>query len=200
MQVLAVLLSVVSLASAHFQLESPKPRNNGGMGKDAQTWPCAGPKLIPDTRVAFSSIVNSTLIISFYWDGDNEIFLGVGENPQVFPYKIGEFKAKSGKAYKVPLDFSKVPADVLALDQKLTIQAVCHQKGFDIYQCADFIYDIAPATTTTTTTIPAPTVIATASATSAAATYVAPVQTQLYSSANQFGMGLVSAVAAALFV
>ncbi|KAI9346131.1 hypothetical protein BDR26DRAFT_855901 [Obelidium mucronatum] len=126
---LAFILAAASMASAHFQLESPLPRNNGGNGK-------GGPNMAPDTRVNYSSIVNSTILATFYWDGVNDIYLGSGENPQEFPYKLGSFNAKSGKGYKIPIDLSSVPASVLKI--------ICHQPGnIKLYQCADVIYDIA---------------------------------------------------------
>ncbi|KAI9346132.1 hypothetical protein BDR26DRAFT_855903 [Obelidium mucronatum] len=177
-QTFAFVLATASAVSAHFQLESPLPRNNGGM--DAYT------------RVNYSSIVNSTILATFYWDGVNDIYLGSGENPQEFPYKLGSFNAKSGKGYKIPIDLSSVPASVLKLNEKLTIQIVCHQQGFDLYQCADVVYDIAPPAATTTAAG-----VASTTGGVAVATTVAP--TQILSSARQVGLSA-AAFAAALFI
>ncbi|KAJ3382941.1 L-ascorbate peroxidase 3 [Entophlyctis sp. JEL0112] len=130
----------------------PQPRNVGTM-MTQQQFPCALPILSPQTRVDYSTL-NSSIVLTFYWNGDNEVFLGSGDNPQTYPYKIGSLpNATAGDTYTVELDLSKVPSSVLVPGANLTIQAVCHQPTFDIYQCADVIYDIGETQTTAVTAI-----------------------------------------------
>ncbi|KAJ3280041.1 hypothetical protein HDU79_012060 [Rhizoclosmatium sp. JEL0117] len=148
------------------------------------------PLTAPSTRINYSSIANASIVLAFYWNGSNDIHLGAGDNPQVFPYKIGSLaNATMGQTYTVPLDLSKVPADYLVTGGKYTIQVVCRQPKFDIYQCADIIYDIAPKTIAAATAT-APLVIATA----APASSVAPVtpETKLYSAASTAGLAVLS--------
>ncbi|KAJ3011638.1 UNVERIFIED_CONTAM: hypothetical protein HDU68_001597, partial [Siphonaria sp. JEL0065] len=157
----------------YFEMLFPIPRNVGDMmGPNSQSiFPCAGPNKAPVSRVNWTSLKDSSIVLTFYWDGSNDIYLGFGENPQAFPYKIGALaNAQSGQTYTVPLDLSSVPANLLTQDAKFTVQVVCHQLKEDIYQCADFTNDVAvapatsqvplPSTTTTTTTNIQPTTTA----------------------------------------
>ncbi|KAJ3279359.1 hypothetical protein HDU79_000681 [Rhizoclosmatium sp. JEL0117] len=151
---LVLFLVAASMALAHFEMLSPEPRIVGSMSEQ-KNFPCSGPKnppTLPGTRINYSTL-NSTLLLIFYWDGSNDIYIGEGENPQVFPHKIGALpNAKMGEdPYEVKLDLSNVPAGFLKTGGKYTIQAVCHQAKFDIYQCADIIYDIMDTSTTSTT-------------------------------------------------
>ncbi|KAJ3014752.1 UNVERIFIED_CONTAM: hypothetical protein HDU68_000150 [Siphonaria sp. JEL0065] len=199
MQALAVLVLAATSALAHFEMLSPIPRNVGDMmGPNSQSiFPCAGPNKAPVSRVNWTSLKDSSIVLTFYWDGSNDIYLGFGENPQAFPYKIGALaNAQSGQTYTVPLDLSSVPANLLTQDAKFTVQVVCHQPKEDIYQCADINYDVAPPAKPTTTSAAAP--ATTAGATTASATPAQP--TNLASSASQFVTGFISAVAAALFL
>ncbi|KAJ3014750.1 UNVERIFIED_CONTAM: hypothetical protein HDU68_000148 [Siphonaria sp. JEL0065] len=161
-----ILLLAATMVSAHFEMLSPIPRNVGDMmGPNSQSiFPCAGPNKAPVSRVNWTSLKDSSIVLTFYWDGSNDIYLGFGENPQAFPYKIGALaNAQSGQTYTVPLDLSSVPANLLTQDAKFTVQVVCHQPKEDIYQCADFTNDVAvgpvtsqvplPTTTTTTTNV-----------------------------------------------
>ncbi|KAI8903030.1 heme peroxidase [Gorgonomyces haynaldii] len=61
-----------------------------------------------------------------------------------------------GETYTVPIDLSGVPD--LKDGVRATIQAVCHQPKFDIYQCADVVID-APGPSTTTQTLPLQTTV-----------------------------------------
>ncbi|KAJ3049520.1 hypothetical protein HDU99_008881, partial [Rhizoclosmatium hyalinum] len=141
-QVLALIALVATNALAHLEMMAPIPRNVGSM-PEQQIFPCAGPVLAPTTRVPFSSLKNE-IVLSFYWDGSNDVMLGFGDNPQTFPYKIGSLpNATIGETYTVKLDLASVPKDMLTTGAKFTIQVVCHQPKFDIYQCADVVYDSA---------------------------------------------------------
>ncbi|KAI8823909.1 hypothetical protein BJ741DRAFT_633883 [Chytriomyces cf. hyalinus JEL632] len=129
------LIAAVSSVSAHLEMLTPLPRNVGTM-PDQQIGPCANAPT-PANRVPFSTLQNN-IVLAFYWDGSNDIFLGFGSNPTTFPYKIGALpNAKMGETYTVPLDLTSVPAELLTSGGEATIQVVCHQPKFDIYQCAD---------------------------------------------------------------
>jgi hypothetical protein len=109
--------------------------------------PCAG-GLTPANRAPFN-INGNSVELTFYWDGDNDVYFGFGENPDEFPFKVGSlFGAKAGETYIVPLDFT----DIVGLENQVrgTIQSVCHQPKFDIYQCADIIVDGVETVITTT--------------------------------------------------
>ncbi|KAI9346136.1 hypothetical protein BDR26DRAFT_893125 [Obelidium mucronatum] len=161
------LALAASSAFAHLEMLVPLPRNVGEMSgpNDQRNFPCAGPNLAPVNRVAFSSLKDSSIVLTFYWDGSNDVYLGFGDNPQTFPYKVGALaNAKSGETYTVKLDLSSVPSNLLTQDAKFTVQVVCHQPTFDIYQCADFTNDVvAKPATSDQVQIPTsvPTVIAT---------------------------------------
>ena len=138
-------VSVISIllccsVSAHFEMTNPAPRTVGTMASQ-KIFPCAGAASPSANRVAYSAI-NSTIELTFYWDGDNDIMLGLGENPSKFPFKIGALKgAKMGDTYSVPVELSKVPG--WKMGEPATIQAVCHQPSFDIYQCVDVVMDVS---------------------------------------------------------
>ncbi|KAI8612115.1 hypothetical protein BC830DRAFT_1171328 [Chytriomyces sp. MP71] len=132
--------ALATRASAHFEMLNPLPRNVGSMAQQAIA-PCAGPVTTPQDRVPYSTL-NNSLVMTFYWDGSNDIYLAAGSNPSTFPYKVGALpNATAGNTYQVPLDLSKVPADVLSTGSPLTIQVICHQPDEDIYQCADVTFD-----------------------------------------------------------
>ncbi|ORY50497.1 hypothetical protein BCR33DRAFT_713286 [Rhizoclosmatium globosum] len=115
-QVLALIALVATNALAHLEMMAPFQET-----------------LAPTTRVPFSSLKNE-IVLSFYWDGSND----------TFPYKIGSLpNATIGETYTVKLDLASVPKDMLTTSAKFTIQVVCHQPKFDIYQCADVVYDSA---------------------------------------------------------
>jgi hypothetical protein len=155
-------LLLLSAVSAHFEMLRPIPRIVGEMDEQVIA-PCAG-AFVPANRAPFL-ITNNSIELTFYWNGDNDIYFGFGENPDTFPYKVGIlFGAKAGKTYTVPLDFSDVPG--LANGKLGTIQAVCHQPKFDIYQCADVVLEGVPLATTTATTTTSTTTTTTTTSTS----------------------------------
>ena len=87
------------------------------------------------------SALNNSIELAFYWDGDIDVLLGLGQNATKFPFKIGGLKgAKMGQTYTVPIDLSSVKG--WEQGDPATIQAVCHQPGFDIYQCVDVVQDL----------------------------------------------------------
>ncbi|KAJ3228642.1 hypothetical protein HDU81_006012 [Chytriomyces hyalinus] len=130
-----LLTTLIASVSAHLEMLTPLPRNVGTM-PDQQIGPCANAPT-PANRVPFSTLQNN-IVLAFYWDGSNDIYLGFGANPTMFPYKIGALpNAKMGETYTVALDLTSVPAELLASGGEATIQVVCHQPKFDIYQCAD---------------------------------------------------------------
>ncbi|KAJ3060948.1 hypothetical protein HDU98_003123 [Podochytrium sp. JEL0797] len=199
-----LLLALASTVFADFEMLSPYPRNKGTMAQQ-KIFPCSGPLTAPgDKRWNYASI-NDTIVLAFYWDGDNDIYLGTGENPQEFPYKIGALNgAKSGQTYSVPLDLSGVPADVLAFGAKLTIQAVCHQPGFDIYQCADVIYNVKGAetganATATGTAVPSLQSASQVPSATISGSVAAP-STQLNNGAFASGVSVAAAVVLTLFL
>ncbi|KAJ3110498.1 hypothetical protein HDU96_006523 [Phlyctochytrium bullatum] len=90
--------------------------------------------------------------VAAYWDGNVEVFLGFGNNPTEFPYKLGEQPvAKAGEAYTIPLDFSQVPSNLLTPGVNMTLQTICHfsiSPKIDLFQCADLIAGSPPASLT----------------------------------------------------
>ncbi|KAI8893346.1 hypothetical protein BC833DRAFT_624969 [Globomyces pollinis-pini] len=122
-------------------MKAPKPRivHLGGMDEDQKVGPCGRGGDVPTKpRVPLSSL-NNTVTLRFFWSGSNDIYLGKGNNPKTFPYRIGRLpSAQMGKTVVVPIDVSKAG---LVKGENITIQAVCHQSGFDIYQCADIYVD-----------------------------------------------------------
>ncbi|KAJ3228641.1 hypothetical protein HDU81_006011 [Chytriomyces hyalinus] len=135
-------LAAASTVTAHFELVAPPSRLIGTM-MTQKVGPCGTANTPSTVRTDFATLDNSIGLV-FYWDGDNDVFIGFGENPTEFPYKVGGIKSVGGETYKVPLDFSSVPKDVLAKGGPATIQVVCHQpKEVNLYQCGDVT--IAPA-------------------------------------------------------
>lgn len=128
-------------------MTNPAPRTVGTMASQ-KIFPCAGAANPSANRFAYSAL-NSTIELTFYWDGDNDIMLGLGESPSKFPYKIGVLKgAKMGETYTVSVELSKVPG--WKIGDPATIQAVCHQPSFDIYQCVDVVMDVSGPTVSST--------------------------------------------------
>ncbi|KAI8823908.1 hypothetical protein BJ741DRAFT_633882 [Chytriomyces cf. hyalinus JEL632] len=135
-------LAAVSTVTAHFELVAPPSRLIGSM-MTQKVGPCGTANTPSTVRTDFATLDNSIGLV-FYWDGDNDVYIGFGENPTEFPYKVGGIKSVGGETYKVPLDFSSVPKDVLAKGGPATIQVVCHQpKEVNLYQCGDVT--IAPS-------------------------------------------------------
>ena len=129
------LLLVIG-ASAHFQMARPEPRTVGTMDTQG-VFPCAGDPNPSPIRIPYGNL-NNSIELAFFWDGDNEIFMGLGENATKFPFKIGQLKgAKMGQSYTVPLDLSSVKGWTDGVPA--TIQVICHQPDFDIYQCVDVV-------------------------------------------------------------
>ncbi|KAI8838016.1 hypothetical protein BJ741DRAFT_602548 [Chytriomyces cf. hyalinus JEL632] len=132
----ALTLATASTVSAHFELVAP-PSRNVGNGITQKVGPCGSADTPNKIRADFASL-NSTIALIFYWDGDNEVFLGFGENPTTFPYKVGGITSKGGQTYAVPLDLSGVPKDILEKGGPATVQVVCHQpKEVNLFQCGD---------------------------------------------------------------
>ncbi|KAJ3250962.1 hypothetical protein HDU77_006235 [Chytriomyces hyalinus] len=132
----ALALATASTVSAHFELVAP-PSRNVGNGITQKVGPCGSADTPNKIRADFASL-NSTIALIFYWDGDNEVFLGFGENPTTFPYKVGGITSKGGQTYAVPLDLSGVPKDILEKGGPATVQVVCHQpKEVNLFQCGD---------------------------------------------------------------
>jgi hypothetical protein len=139
------IASLLSIASAHIILNRPQARTNttGDMEEDMRrirVAPCAlGGEQPTGVRTNFSSL-NNTISVSFMWNGDNNIYLGLGENPTEFPYKIGSLKrALSGRTYDIPIDLRRVPE--WTIGTPATIQVICNQPRFDEYQCGDIFLD-----------------------------------------------------------
>ncbi|KAI8845460.1 hypothetical protein BC829DRAFT_434908 [Chytridium lagenaria] len=139
--IFAVLLMALG-ANAHFELTRPAPR---GVSQALQrNGPCGGFNAVQTSRVAISSLGGS-IDVQLYWDGAIEVFLGFGDNPSTFPYKLGERPGvKGGNKYTIPVEFSSVPSSILQNGAKATIQVICHfSPTIDLYQCADATIDNA---------------------------------------------------------
>ena len=135
--IVSTIYLLLLLVAAHFDMVRPIPRVVGTMA-DQKIGPCAG-KNSPANRIAFSAL-NNSIDLTFYWDGSNDVYIGLGDNPTTFPIHIGELKnAKMGNDYTVRLDVSKIPA--VTKPTNATIQVVCHQPKFDIYQCSDVVLE-----------------------------------------------------------
>ncbi|KAJ3099351.1 hypothetical protein HDU96_010730 [Phlyctochytrium bullatum] len=152
------LMLATSSVSAHYELTRPLPR--GVDQAQQKNGPCGGFPNPQASRVELSSLGGS-VDVQLYWDGGIEVFLGIGENPTTFPYKLGErIPVKGGEKYTIPIDYSKVPG--LTVGAKVTIQTICHfSPTVDLYQCADVTVDRAalpevPAPITRSTTVPPP--------------------------------------------
>jgi hypothetical protein len=180
-------LPLLTAVCAHFEMLRPIPRIVGEMD-DQRIAPCAG-AVLPANRAPFL-ISNNSLELTFYWNGNNDVYFGFGENPSRFPYKVGNLRAaRAGKTYTVPLDFSNVPG--LVNGAYGTIQVVCHQPKFDVYQCADVIVAGVPqppntttpavestsAVETTITTVEVPVTVSSDATTTATTTYLTAAQT-----------------------
>ncbi|KAJ3226975.1 hypothetical protein HDU81_006986 [Chytriomyces hyalinus] len=164
----ALTLATASAVSAHFELVAP-PSRNVGNGVTQKVGPCGSADTPSKIRADFASL-NSTIALIFYWDGDNEVFLGFGENPTTFPYKVGGITSKGGQTYAVPLDLSGVPQDLLVKGGPATVQVVCHQpKDVNLFQCGDVnIAAIAAGPTSSDTSAPLPSGTSSTSASAAA--------------------------------
>ncbi|KAI8893342.1 hypothetical protein BC833DRAFT_624965 [Globomyces pollinis-pini] len=141
MKYITLLSALVASTYAHFEMVAPVPRvvDLGGMDEDQKVGPCGrGGEVPTKPRVPLSSL-NNVVTLFFHWSGSNDIYLGKGENPTVFPYRIGRLpSAQMGQTKDVKINVSKAG---LQKGDNITIQAVCHQEGFDIYQCADVYVD-----------------------------------------------------------
>ncbi|KAI8901267.1 heme peroxidase [Globomyces pollinis-pini] len=163
MKLLLPIFGLCSLVKSHFLITVPAGRGNPdapGAMEGQKVGPCGYDGLVPNVPRAAYSESNGEIELFFFWNGDNDIYVGVGDNPKTFPYKVGELAgAKQGKTYKVPFDIKKVPG--LKKGDPFTIQVICHQKedpkrgtkAFDIYQCTDFTYDVNPAPVDITTSV-----------------------------------------------
>ncbi|KAI8823906.1 hypothetical protein BJ741DRAFT_715021 [Chytriomyces cf. hyalinus JEL632] len=172
---LTAALTPISCVHAHFEMIAPPGRLlPSGV---YSTGPCGGGADTPSpTRYDFALLNNSVGLI-FYWEGDNEVFIGFGENPTTFPYRLGGAKSVGGDAIKVPLDMSSVPSDLLAKGGPATIQVVCHQpRDQNLYQCGDVMIKQSSAVLASTSSYSNSTT-SSAAAASTLAVYSSPSQT-----------------------
>ncbi|KAJ2989112.1 hypothetical protein HDV02_005175 [Globomyces sp. JEL0801] len=141
MKLIALVSALVVSTYAHFEMVSPVPRvvDLGGMDEDQKVGPCGrGGEVPTKPRVPLSSLQGKVKLF-FHWSGSNDIYLGKGNNPKTFPFRIGRLpSAQMGQTKDVSINVSRAG---LKKGENITIQAVCHQDGFDIYQCADVYVD-----------------------------------------------------------
>ncbi|KAJ3404210.1 hypothetical protein CcCBS67573_g05934 [Chytriomyces confervae] len=171
---LTAALAATSCVQAHFEMIAPPGRLlPSGV---YSTGPCGGGADTPSpTRYDFA-LLNNSIGLIFYWEGDNEVFIGFGENPTTFPYRLGGAKSVGGDAIKVPLDMSSVPSDLLAKGGPATIQVVCHQpRDQNLYQCGDVM--IKPSSAVVASTSSYSSSAASSAAASTSALYPSPSQT-----------------------
>ncbi len=76
MAFLPILSLCVSLVHGHFEMLRPQPRTVGTMASQ-KIFPCAGAATPSATRFGYSAL-NQSIELTFYWDGDNDILLGLG--------------------------------------------------------------------------------------------------------------------------